>query len=696
MKIKRRRTRFKPIHIFLILFIFLITISTAYAYFSTELVINGTATGEREKIDIFYYNIENSEAYPSSVWYMETFSYTFANPPTIEVILMEGRRLTLGTDYTYSDNGTLTIPNVTGTLLINGEEIELEDFKIKYVYGDNIYFDGSTILDTGIAMFNNENWGRDFELTVNIDNCIYNGSQNSGLNTIFNCVDHKNKPYHGFLLRRDSSKYRAKVTTSANNVAETTYNLNSIQNVRLARTNNKLYANYSNSSNLTQVGDFSGLTSKINYNLFFGSDVDGTMTPFRCFKGVMSNISITNFYQADEAPITLPSPSRTGYNFSGWFSDSNLTNRIGYGDVIYSPTGDTTLYAKWTQIQDIDDDEELEEYIYNGTYNFAQEDYINTHVYLYNQKNIHRNFEMSFNIDSLGTSVNHDTIMSATKNIFKISDSTNHLTTLITNGNTAISSVVDIPNTITNVRLLRINDNLYYSFNNQDFLLINEYTNDTSYSNKPVLFGADFKSDDIIYRVFDGILSDIKVRFIGDNVTLADYANPTGTLATVYSHPGNYVFDGTNNIDTNIKLFDYVSYSKDFEISFNIESIDSTIDRQATIVNSKYENLSKGYPGFVYRLDTDKVKLELTAAKATSGTPYSTPIADVHSVKISKRDMKLYIKVNDEAEVQVYDFSGFKDFFSTKVTIGSSIDENGDIFRPFKGVLSNIVVKLEQ
>ena len=67
MKIKRRRTRFKPIHIFLILFIFLITISTAYAYFSTELVINGTATGEREKIDIFYYNIENSEAYPSSV-----------------------------------------------------------------------------------------------------------------------------------------------------------------------------------------------------------------------------------------------------------------------------------------------------------------------------------------------------------------------------------------------------------------------------------------------------------------------------------------------------------------------------------------------------------------------------------------------------------------------------------------------------
>ena len=155
MKIKRKRTRFKPIHIFLILFIFLITISTAYAYFSTELVINGTATGEREKIDIFYYNIENSEAYPSSVWYMETFSYTFANPPTIEVILMEGRRLTLGTDYTYSDNGTLTIPNVTGTLLINGEEIELEDFKIKYVYGDNIYFDGSTILDTGIAMFNN-------------------------------------------------------------------------------------------------------------------------------------------------------------------------------------------------------------------------------------------------------------------------------------------------------------------------------------------------------------------------------------------------------------------------------------------------------------------------------------------------------------------------------------------------------------
>ena len=58
--------------------------------------------------------------------------------------------------------------------------------------------------------------------------------------------------------------------------------------------------------------------------------------------------------------------------------------------------------------------------------------------------------------------------------------------------------------------------------------------------------------------------------------------------------------------------------------------------------------------------------------------------------------MKIYLKINDEEEKQLYDFSGFKDFMSTKLTIGSSIDSNGNIYRPFKGTLSDIVVKVEQ
>ena len=693
MKIRRKRTHFKPLHIFLIIFVFLITISTAYAYYSTELFINGTATGEQQQLSVIYLNIDNSSSYPDTVGYMETYSYTFAIPPVIQNITMGGVRLNLGTDYTYTD-GTLTIPNVTGNLVINGEEPELEDFKIKYIFGDNIEFDGKTMLDTDIALFSEENFDRNFELTVNIDSNTFDGTQNGKLNTVLNCADHKTSPYHGFLLRRDASKYIFKVTNANNGVTERHPTISEVQNILITRTDKKIYADLSNGSNLTEVGDFSNFTQRINSTIFIGSDINSSNLPFRCFLGEMSNITVTNYYEAEEAPITLPKPTRTGYIFSGWFSNSNFTTRVGYGGETYMPQGDTNLYAKWKKEVPIEDD--VDEYIHNGQFNFAQEDYINTHVYLYSQKNIHRNFEMSFDIVGLVNSGNDDALMSATKNIFSIANASNETMNLYTTGKTASSSVEGISNTITNVRLIRIDDKLYYSFNGQTFLQINDYAGVTSYSNNPVLFGADFRPDGSVYRSFDGILSNMKVKFISDNATLADYDRTHGQLATVYEHNGNYVFDGTNNIDSNIRAFDFDSYDKDFEISFNIVSIDSTTMEQSTLVNSKYENSDAGFPGFVYRLTTNKKQLELTAAKATSGSPILKNVSAVQSVKISRRNMKLYLKINDEEEQLAYDFSGFKDFFSTKITIGSSTDATGNIFRPFKGTLSDIVIKLEQ
>jgi len=49
--------------------------------------------------------------------------------------------------------------------------------------------------------------------------------------------------------------------------------------------------------------------------------------------------------------ITLPTPTRTGYTFGGWYSDAGLTTSIGAAGAAYSPTGATTsltAYAKWT------------------------------------------------------------------------------------------------------------------------------------------------------------------------------------------------------------------------------------------------------------------------------------------------------------------------------------------------------------
>ena len=693
-KIKRRRKTFKTKYIFMIFLLVLICIGSSYALLSTRLEINGRVRGRKDYFDVIYVNIENSSSYPDSVGNMDTYTYTFASPPTITEISMGGRDLVQNTDYTYT-NGTLTIPNVNGIIVIRGENEELDDFSIKYVYG-NIEFDGARYLDTNITLFSSANLDRDFELHCDVSNTTYVSAQ--APNTIFNCAEHSTQPYQGFTFRRtSSSNYVFKRTSTSENTIETNYNNNDIQSITVSRIGTKLYGRVNNNSNMVEMCDYSDIIGPTNSTLIFGSDLKNQSTPFRFFSGTLSNLYFKNEYKGEEAPIILPTPTLTGYDFKGWYGDSSYTNKIGNGGTLYTPIStNDILYAKWSRKGEVAADGE-DEYIYNGMYDFSQRQYIDTNMYLYSSQNIHRNFEMSFNIESLGNSTTGDTLMSAVKNVLKISDATNELMTLETSGNTAENNVKNIPNTVTNVRIVRINDSLYYSFNGRDFLKINDYTGNTNYSNLPLIFGANYNSNEAIYQEFDGILSDIHVRFISDNATLASYSgSPQGTLTTVFEHSGDYVFTGSNNIETGISLFNFENYYKDFELSFNIVSIASDNVNQASLVNSKYENSAEGYPGFVYRIDSKKTGLELTAAKAGSGSIISRPKDSVETVKISRRDKKIYIKINDEEEILAYDYSTFTSFFNTTLTIGSSKNASGALFRPFKGTLSNIVLKVEQ
>jgi uncharacterized repeat protein (TIGR02543 family) len=47
------------------------------------------------------------------------------------------------------------------------------------------------------------------------------------------------------------------------------------------------------------------------------------------------------------SPLTLPLPTRSGYTFAGWHAEAGLTTLVGNNGGSYSPTADTTLYAKW-------------------------------------------------------------------------------------------------------------------------------------------------------------------------------------------------------------------------------------------------------------------------------------------------------------------------------------------------------------
>jgi uncharacterized repeat protein (TIGR02543 family) len=61
----------------------------------------------------------------------------------------------------------------------------------------------------------------------------------------------------------------------------------------------------------------------------------------------------TSSFTTAGTAIVLPTPTRTGYTFAGWFSDAALTNSIGAAAANYSPSGSTlslNAYAKWTAI----------------------------------------------------------------------------------------------------------------------------------------------------------------------------------------------------------------------------------------------------------------------------------------------------------------------------------------------------------
>jgi uncharacterized repeat protein (TIGR02543 family) len=56
------------------------------------------------------------------------------------------------------------------------------------------------------------------------------------------------------------------------------------------------------------------------------------------------NGTTTSYFTTGGTAITLPTPTKTGYSLSGWYSDAGLTTQVS-GPL--SPTADVTLYAKW-------------------------------------------------------------------------------------------------------------------------------------------------------------------------------------------------------------------------------------------------------------------------------------------------------------------------------------------------------------
>ena len=484
-----------------------------------------------------------------------------------------------------------TVNNLTethnGVVTLYAQWREGSEVFIKYHYGDSIVFDGHTILNAGVNLFTAETRNIDFEITVDVDDYEYITGQNSNYNTILSSMDENGSPFSGFVIRgtKNQDADVISVYRNANTLKQNTLydafvgsELN-FKGITLARMGEDLYGavktlNNSNPS-LELLSSYSSVAS-FTAPVTFGATINkGEIQRF--LKGTLSNITLTNKYNIDDltSPIVLPTPSRTGYIFKGWYSDPGFTNLIGIGGSHYNLTNDITLYAKWiTEEEDI-----VTEYVYNGEMIFNGTNYINTEMYLYNESNFNKNFYISFNIVEFdkNNNIHQNTIMSAMKevdpwpgHVFKyIVDGNKKVFRIDSNSPTRIK--IEVPTTITNFRMLRINHNLYYSVDGGNFILVNDYSNFTRYFDVPLTFGASIDGNGNIWRYFKGTLSDIEARFISDDATVSDYEQ---------SNSNNNSNNMMNSFSANNTLLE----------KNTLNNIENTISNNENVINNTVSN----------------------------------------------------------------------------------------------------------
>lgn len=258
------------------------------------------------------------------------------------------------TDYVF--NGWNTNANGTGTayapgasitnlgdIILYAQWIESTNCTVTFVYGDET-FDGSNYIVSGIPLFSSNNIHRDFEIRSTISNFTMNPGQNNSRNVFICNQNEARDPYPGFAMsyREDQEGNGIKIQGNCTSTGQAmVFWGKESGTVVITRTDDKLY--YDDNNFLV---DFANLVTPFNAPLSFGANLDQNGNPRRFAKVTMSDTEVKITYSLSEIPtLVLPTPTRVGYVFKGWYTDP-----VG-GTKITTPTieqlANKKIYARW-------------------------------------------------------------------------------------------------------------------------------------------------------------------------------------------------------------------------------------------------------------------------------------------------------------------------------------------------------------
>lgn len=438
----------------------------------------------KEVYNITYSGIYSANNYPSGV-ILNNFPVDI-NSIEYPSEIMEGDTLEINfyphvpTTLDVSDTVTssyqkslLTLSNPHGDVLV--ENLTRGEF-IVYDHPDSYTFTGNNYIDTQIMLLSQQNSDKDFSVTFYVDS--YDNNQNS-LATLFNSMDESGSPWPGIMTRTENNEYIIEANGGAENGVHTTYSMTTTKKIELCRIRGIIYLRI-NDGSFVRYSDYTNYNRFFNVSATFGASKDGNSNPWRYFKGRLSQMEIR-------------------------FLDTEV--RKSY----YIP--ENVLF------------EHIEAYTFNN-------DNLNTNIRLFNQENFDKDFEITLNVDSLGSGNGNDknTILNSMYEAgvnqsgksdypgfaFRIENNQYVITANMDSAFITYDINQSNPNdNLRTIKFTREDRKLYYQINDKPRQLVYDFNDGkTVYFDTPVTFGSSLNDSNQLIRSFSGTLSNMTLKLM--------------------------------------------------------------------------------------------------------------------------------------------------------------------------------------
>ena len=230
-------------------------------------------------------------------------------------------------------------------------------------------FSDANYIDTGIALYSEENWSKDYEIGFTVES--YNPAVQVS-QAVFVNAKYENEAvnYPGMVFRAENNSSNLEITQTmeGTKIAKKITGYNLPLQVRIYRIDGVIYYTL-NGGQMIELQNIKNLYQPFATTTWFGAAPDVNGVTMRVLDGTLSNMYVklgkykptyyTVTFDANGGDVTettrevlehnqvgtLPVPTRTGFNFDGWYTDTNYITRVEPTALI---DNDVKYYAKWS------------------------------------------------------------------------------------------------------------------------------------------------------------------------------------------------------------------------------------------------------------------------------------------------------------------------------------------------------------